>query len=131
MMRSATIVGLLLLTPLFANAQGSGPDEVSRQVIPGTLNPYMGASPFERYNYGNIQPLYLNFNARSFSDLEYLDRMDRQEKFGHKWPSAKYGSEFQQNRINNEYIERTERLENNKGRFSFSGGAFFGRSRWR
>jgi len=131
MMRHAIIVSALLLTPVLSYAQGSGPDEVTRQVLPGNVGPYMGASPHERYHYGNIQPLYLNFDSRTFYDLEYLDRLDRQEKFGHKWPSAKYGSEFQVNRINKEYIERSDRLENSRGRVFFGGGAFFGRSRWR
>ncbi|HMO34708.1 MAG TPA: hypothetical protein PKA06_01570 [Gemmatales bacterium] len=130
-MRHWTILAGLLLVPAISFAQGSGPDEVSRQVLPGNVGPYMNASPHERYHYGNIQPLYLNFGASSFYDLEYLDRLDRQEKFGHRWPSARLGSEFQVNRINNEYLERTERLERTRGRIFVGGGLWFGRSRWR
>jgi hypothetical protein len=132
MLRCIAIVGLLLLTPALTLAQGTGPDEITRQVLPGNVGPYQGASSHERYHYGSIQPFPMFMNARSahsFYDLEYLDRLDRQEKFGHRWPSAKYGSEFQVNRINREYVDRSERIERSRGRFLFSGGAFFGR--WR
>ena len=121
-------VTAFLALPLAGYGQSTGVDEVSRQALRGNVGPYEGASPFERYHYGNIQPLGI-WNSRSFYDLEYLDRLDRQEKFGHRWPSAKYGSEFQVDRINREYIQTNEKLERTRGRFSFGGGAFFGRVR--
>lgn len=131
MMKTSFVLSFaaLLSLPLASYAQGSGSDEVTRQVLPGNIGPYYGASYFERYHYGNIQPLYLNWNSRSFYDMEYLDRLERQEKFGHRWPSAKYGSEFQVNRINQEYLQKSERLDNPRVRASVGGGIFFGR--WR
>lgn len=121
-------VTIFLAMPLAGYAQSTGVDEVTRQALRGNVGPYEGASYFERYHYGNIQPLGM-WNSRSFYDLEYLDRLDRQEKFGHRWPSAKYGSEFQVNRINNEYEKRVEQQERTRSRFSFGTGAFFGRVR--
>jgi hypothetical protein len=130
-MRTALGLALLLALPLASYAQGTGADEVTRQVLPGNVGPYMGAAPHERYHYGNIQPLYLGgWNSRSFYDAEYLDRLDRQEKFGHRWPSAKYGSEFQVNRINNEYLQKSEQLDR-PSRVRVGIGGFFGRGRIR
>ena len=132
MLRNTALVSLtfVLLAPLGSYAQSTGVDEVTRQALRGNVGPYEGASPFERYHYGNIQPLG-PWNSRSFYDLEYLDRLDRQEKFGHRWPSAKYGSEFQVDRINREYIQRMDDLDRNRSRFSVDGGVFFGRARYR
>lgn len=130
MLRSRTFFTLmfLLALPAIGFAQGTGVDEVTRQVLPGNVGPYEGASYHNRYHYGNIQPLGI-WNSRSFYDLEYLDRLDRQEKFGHRWPSAKYGSDFQVERINREYVKRVEDQNRSRGRFSFGAGAFFGRAR--
>lgn len=122
-----TLIFFLAL-PLASFAQSTGVDEITRQALPGNVGPYQGASYFERYHYGNIQPLGL-WNSKSFYDLEYLDRLDRQEKFGHKWPSAKYGSDFQVERINREYVKRVEDQDRARGRVSASAGFFFGRFR--
>lgn len=130
MLRISTViaVSLFLALPLAGYGQSTGVDEVTRQALRGNVGPYEGASYFERYHYGNIQPLGI-WNSRSFYDLEYLDRLDRQEKFGHRWPSAKYGSEFQVERINREYIKRMDDLDKSRNRFSFGSGVFFGRVR--
>jgi hypothetical protein len=130
MLRASTLIAvtLFLALPLAGHAQSTGVDEITRQALRGNVGPYEGASYFERYHYGNIQPLGI-WSSRSFYDLEYLDRLDRQEKFGSRWPSAKYGSEFQVERINREYIKRMDDLDKSRSRFSFSTGAFFGRVR--
>jgi hypothetical protein len=60
--------------------------------------------------------------------MVYQDRMDRLEKFGDRWPSAKYGTEFQVNRIQNEYAKDIGVYEAPR-RGWFSGGGLFGR--WR
>lgn len=130
MLRYSLAISLLCVgvMPLALHAQGIGSDEVTRQVLPGNIGPYQGASYHERYHYGNIQPLGI-WNSRSFYDLEYLDRLDRQEKFGHRWPSAKYGSDFQVERINREYMQRMDQLDRPRIRASVGGGWFFGRVR--
>lgn len=130
MLRSSILwtVGILVALPTLSQAQGIGSDEVTRQVLRGNVGPYQGASYHERYHYGSIQPIYGVWNSRSFYDLEYLDRIDRQEKFGHRWPSAKYGSDFQVERINREYMQRTEQIENPRIRANVGVG-FFGRLR--
>lgn len=121
-------VTFLLAMPLAASAQGIGSDEITRQANRGNVGPYEGASYYERYHYGNIQPLYAFWNSRQFYDMEYLDRLDRQEKFGSRWPSAKYGSEFQVERINREYLQRIQKNDHSNLSFSAGGGYF---SRWR
>lgn len=129
MLRLAVLsVAFFLAMPLASYAQGTGADEVTRQVLRGNVGPYYGASYYERYHYGNIQPLNLTWNSRFFYDAEYQDRLDRQEKFGHRWPSAKYGSDFQVNRINQEYLQRSEQLEKPR-RWTIGTGAFWGRAR--
>jgi hypothetical protein len=132
-MRAATLYTLafVLALPLASYAQGTGPDEITRQAYRGNVGPWEGASYHERYHYGAVQPLYGIWNSRNFYDLEYLDRLDRLEKFGHRWPSAKYGSEFQYGRIENEYQKRNEQLDHPRVRASVGGGFLFGRSRWR
>lgn len=132
MLRSPTLlsVAFLLAVPLASYAQGIGSDEITRQANRGNVGPYEGASYYERYHYGNIQPLYLNWNSRQFYEMEYLDRLDRQEKFGSRWPSAKYGSEFQVERINREFTQRMEKLDTPSNvTVSVGGGGFFSRFR--
>ncbi len=131
MMRPSTLlsVAFLLAIPLASYAQGIGSDEITRQANRGNVGPYEGASYYERYHYGNIQPLYAFWNSRQFYDMEYLDRLDRQEKFGSRWPSAKYGSEFQVERINRDFTRRMDQLDNPKAQVTVSGGGFFSRFR--
>lgn len=133
MMRSPTLlsVAFLLALPLAGYAQGIGSDEITRQANRGNVGPYEGASYYERYHYGNIQPLYLNWNSRQFYEQEYLDRLDRQEKFGSRWPSAKYGSDFQIDRINREFNQRMEKLDTPSNVTVSVGGGFFSRFRGR
>jgi hypothetical protein len=108
---------------------GFGQDELHRQLGPGVVAPYYGANLMERYNYYPYAPLYLNWDSQRFHSLVYMDRMDRLEKFGDRWPSAKYGTEFQVNRIQNEYAKDTGVYEDRPRRGWFSGGVLFGR--WR
>jgi len=131
MLRPSTLlsVAFLLALPLASYAQGIGSDEITRQANRGNVGPYEGASYYERYHYGNIQPLYLSWNSRQFYEMEYLDRLDRQEKFGSRWPSAKYGSEFQVERINRDYMQRMDQLDHPKAQISVGGGGFFSRLR--
>lgn len=130
MLRNSTLlsIALLLAWPLASFAQGTGADEVTRQVLRGNVGPYYGASYYERYHYGNIQPLNITWDRKFFYDAEYQDRLDRQAMFGHRWPSAKYGSDFQVNRINQEYLQKTEQIEK-PSRFSIGFGSFWGRVR--
>jgi len=129
--RIRTMLGLvwLLYCPLPTFAQGTGVDELQRQLGPAVTTPYLGANLMERYNYHPYTPLYLNWNSRQFYTQEYLDRMDRLEKFGDRWPSAKYGTEFQVNRIQNAYAQRMEIVDGPRPRVWFGGGVLFGRFR--
>lgn len=113
--------------PALGFGQSSAPDELHRQLSPGVTAPYGGANFMERYNYHPYQPLYLNWDSSRFYSLEYLDRLDRLEKFGHRWPSAKFGTEFQVNRVDQEYARRVEQVES--PRVDARGGFFFGRFR--
>jgi hypothetical protein len=133
MLRFGTMLAVVaaLGLPSSGFGQGLGPDELTRQVNPGVAPPEQGAGHFERYNLNRYMiPYYLNFNARQFYYLEYEDRLDRGAKFGDRWPSAKYGPEFQLRRIENDYERRVEQIEAHPARRGwFSGGVFFGRLR--
>jgi hypothetical protein len=127
------MLGLLVLSfPGIAPAQGLGPDELTRQVNPGVVPPYEGAGQVERYSYNRYMvPLYFHWDAQRFYDLEYQDRLERQAKFGWRWPSAKQGSDFQVQRIQSDYERRAESLESMRNRRGWyvGGGAVFGRVR--
>jgi hypothetical protein len=130
MRRYSMMLGLVvvLATTQVSFAQTNGPDELQRQVNPGVVAPYLGANLMERYNYHPYIPLYLNFDSQRFYYLEYQDRLERAAMFGHRWPSAKFGPEFQFQRIDNEYNRQVEVLER-PHRFRTGGGLFFGRFR--
>ncbi len=95
-------LGLVLALPCFCLAQGFSSEELERGVRPGASVPYDGAPFSQRYNdFGPI--FYHGFDANSFAYLEYLDRLDRQRKFGYLWPSSKCGSDYQVEQIDRDY----------------------------
>jgi len=134
MIRFGMMLGLAMIViwPQQSQAQGIGPDELSRQVNPGVVPPYEGAGQVERYNHNlYMVPMYLNFDAQRFYSAEYQDRLDRWAKFGDRWPSAKNGPEFQLQRIQHDYDRQAQKIEEQKTRhrWFFGGGATFGRVR--
>jgi len=135
MIRLGTMLFLvsLFIWPQPCQAQGGlGPDELSRQVNRGVVPPYEGAGQVERYNHNlYMVPLYLNFDSQRFYHQEYQDRLDRLAKFGDRWPSAKYGSDFQLQRVENEYDRQAQSIDEKKSHrhWTFGSGAFFGRYR--
>lgn len=75
-----------------AQAQlGFGGGEAERALRPGVYVPYEGAPFSHRYFYETGSMLYYGFNTRNFSYLEYLDRVDRAEKFGYRIPPDPFG----------------------------------------
>ncbi len=134
MIRYGTMLAALVVLslPSMSNAQGLGPDELTRQVNPGIVAPYLGAGHVERYNYNQYMvPMYFYWDSQRFYDLEYEDRLDRWAKFGHRWPSAKRGSDFQLQRIQKEQERRAQVIDESSSRRGrwFGGGVFFGKSR--
>lgn len=70
---------------------GIGGGEAERALRPGVYVPYDGAPFSHRYAYEPGSFLYYGFNARNFNYLEYLDRVDRAEKFGYRLPPDPFG----------------------------------------
>lgn len=84
-------LSLLLMWLNSCHAQGFANGELERSLRPGVLFPYDGAGYSHRYNYDIGSVFYLNYDASRFAYLEYLDRLERQEQFGHRWPSSRFG----------------------------------------
>ncbi len=80
-----------LLTPPGWAQVGIGGGEAERALRPGTYVPYEGAPFSHRYNYEPGSFLYYGLNGRNLSYLEYLDRVDRAEKFGYRMPPDPFG----------------------------------------
>lgn len=77
-----TAVLLALVCARAAHAQGANHD-IGRSFRPGPYIPYDGAPFSHRYNQPSIPYLYLNNTPQEMAVLDYLDRLDRAEKFGH------------------------------------------------
>lgn len=101
------VAGLIFLAAEPCQAQSFMSQELLRQLSPGASFPHEGETLTQRYGYNIGAPFYPGFNTSRFSYLEYLDRLDRQEKFGHLWPSRKYGSDYQVEMIQREYWQHT------------------------
>src|SRR5947208_1534885 len=74
-----------------AAAQVISGAEVSRGLGPGVYIPYDGATVTQRYNYYPGAFLYFNGSARQQHTLDYLDRLDRAERFGYRPPPNPFG----------------------------------------
>jgi hypothetical protein len=77
----------LLALPRAGHAQAFGGGEYERALRPGAYVPYDGASFSHRYNYEYGPVLYLNQGPRTLYYLDYLDRVDRAERFGYRMPN--------------------------------------------
>jgi hypothetical protein len=89
---AVVIVGWLLPAGT-CRAQGFGSIEYLRNLGPGAVVPWEGAPLSERYGY--LRPsdgaIYLNWPAGKFDYLEYIDRVERAEKFGYRIPRPPCG----------------------------------------
>ena len=63
--------------------------EYDRQLQPGAVTPYDGAPFSERYGYYAGPAFYLGTagSYEHFVYMDYLDRLDRAEKFGYRIPA--------------------------------------------
>lgn len=79
------------LTP-HAQAQGFLGRETIRQLQPGVPITHDGMSYAQRYHYGaGIQTFFPYCDYGRYRYIEYLDRLDRSEKFGHRLPDLPPG----------------------------------------
>lgn len=88
-------LSFLCLFDMFAgqtNAQLWVDRETERQLAPGVYVPFDGAGYVQRYHYGAgvIYPYGYRRGAQ-FKYIEYLDRLDRSEKFGYRRPRLPNG----------------------------------------
>jgi hypothetical protein len=60
--------------------------EYERALRPGVYIPYDGAPFSHRYNYEVGPLLYFGVDSRQLIYLEYLDRVDRAQRFGYPIP---------------------------------------------
>jgi hypothetical protein len=103
MLPGVAALALLCILPLPCHAQGFGGGELERSLRPGPYTPYDGAGFSHRYNYEFGPIFYPGYNSSRWAYLEYLDRLERLEHFGHRWPSSRFGRQYQIQRIENEY----------------------------
>jgi hypothetical protein len=105
---SLIVVGLHLALPASACAQYGGLDQ-EQALRPGVYVPFDGAGFSHRYNYEIGGMYYFNYDYRQTYKLDYLDRIDRWERAGHTWPSAKKGPAYQLQHIEDEYYRNLTR----------------------
>ena len=65
----------------------SGGAEYDRGLRYRNTTPYDGEPYTQRYSYGTGNILYFNGDARQLWYLDYLDRVDRAQKFGYPMPA--------------------------------------------
>jgi hypothetical protein len=100
----AFLAGLATLSSAQAKGPlGIGGGEIDRQYRPGPYTPYDGAGFMHRVNFEAGPALFFGYDGRRLAYLDYLDRLERQQCFGHLWPSAKCGPVYQIQRIEREY----------------------------
>jgi hypothetical protein len=72
--------------PAAAGAQTLWNGEMERGMRPGVYVPYDGAPLSQRYAYQTGGFLYFGGSARQLYLMDYLDRLDRAERFGYRPP---------------------------------------------
>jgi hypothetical protein len=80
-------LGLWLVVVGPCRAQSIGGGEFERAMRPGPYVPYEGEPFSHRYGYDQGPVFYLNGDAGRMYYLEYLDRLDRAERFGYPPPA--------------------------------------------
>jgi hypothetical protein len=89
--RAAALLTAWLALPVAASAQVITNGEIERGLRPGPRMPYDGSPQTLRYNYDlGGAFFYLGGSGRQLSYLEYLDRVDRAERFGYRMPPNPY-----------------------------------------
>ncbi len=68
------------------HAQAIWGGEVERAFSPGAYVPYGGADYVHRYEYARPHFLYFNMDPSRIAYLDYIDRLDRAERFGYRKP---------------------------------------------
>jgi hypothetical protein len=87
LLRAIALIGLVSLSAGGASAQSiGGPHDIPRIYGPGGARSTMDEPFSHRYNYYTGPALYLNGNPRELWNLDYLDRLDRAERFGYRHP---------------------------------------------
>jgi hypothetical protein len=74
------------LAPRCADAQVFSSGEIERGLRPGPRVPWDGAGFSHRYNYRTEAIFFFNGSSRQLHTLDYLDRLDRAERFGYRLP---------------------------------------------
>jgi hypothetical protein len=69
-----------------AAAQVFTNDQIDRSLRLGAWAPYDGIPYTQRYGYNTGAILYFNGNSRQLYWLDYMDRLDRAERFGYRRP---------------------------------------------
>lgn len=82
---TTALVALLGMTGT-CNAQAIWGGEIERAARPGAYVPHEGVGAATRYGYPDQPVLYFNQDPRRLAYLEYLDRVDRAERFGYRPP---------------------------------------------
>ncbi|MCC6421096.1 MAG: hypothetical protein IT429_22905 [Gemmataceae bacterium] len=82
----AAALSLWICTPGTGQAQVFSSDEIERGLRVGPRVPWDGEGLMHRYNYRPGAVLYLNGNPGYLNMMDYLDRLDRAEKFGYRRP---------------------------------------------
>jgi hypothetical protein len=82
----ALALGCWTSVPGRAGAQVFSSAEIERGLRPGVYVPYDGAPVTQRYAYQTGAFLYVGGSARQLYTLDYLDRLDRAERFGYRPP---------------------------------------------
>jgi hypothetical protein len=77
--------------PATAGAQVFSNAEIERGLRPGVYVPYDGAPLSQRYAYQTGGFLYFGGSARQLYLMDYLDRLDRAERFGYRAPPDPFG----------------------------------------
>jgi hypothetical protein len=72
-----------------AGAQVITSEPIDRGLRIGTYGPYEGVPYTQRYGYKTGAMFYLGGDARQLYSLDYLDRLDRAERFGYAPPAPR------------------------------------------
>jgi hypothetical protein len=103
---ASAVLAFLLIPTTSAHAGwpiGVSSAELERYYRPGAYVPYDGAGLMQRYNFDQGGAIFFGYDGRRLAYFDYLDRLERQQHFGHLWPSRKRGCVYQIQRIENEY----------------------------
>jgi hypothetical protein len=82
----AAVLAVVIGVPSHGQAQAIWTPSNPQSWAPGAYQPRNEIPAFERYNYYAGPAWYLGINGRQAAYLEYLDRVDRAERFGRPIP---------------------------------------------